>query len=286
MQSSIAIKDHDRKGDECVELNDGMTVADLHVHTTRSDGTLTLDAVPEAAHSAGVEVVALTDHDRMQPALDAPVTERDGVTLVHGVELRVDAGALRVDLLGYGVEPTPALTALVDEIQRDREQRGRAIVECVEDRLGVTLDIEPRPGIGRPHIAQAIDESSADEEYQDAFEHLIGSDCPCYIARDIPTFERGREVLAEACGVVGLAHPLRYRDHAAALDLTADLDAVERYYPYAHDTDPTPVDRAVEAHNLLVTGGSDAHDRQLSRAGLDSAATERLLATLDRQTAG
>ncbi|RXK50608.1 PHP domain-containing protein [Halorientalis pallida] len=257
-----------------------MVVADLHVHTTRSDGTLTLEAVPEAARSAGVEVVALTDHDRMQPALDAPVTEREGITVVHGIELRVDAGDLRVDLLGYGVDPTPALTELVEAIQRDRAARGRAIVECVEDRLGVALGVEPRPGLGRPHIARAVEESPADYDYQDAFDHLIGDDCPCYVARDIPTFEHGREVLTEACGVVGLAHPLRYEDPDAALDLTADLDAVERHYPYAHDADPTPVDRAIEAHDLFATGGSDAHDEQLGRAGLDRAATERLLAAL------
>jgi predicted metal-dependent phosphoesterase TrpH len=263
-----------------------MVVADLHTHTTRSDGTLTFDAVPEAARSAGVEVVALTDHDRIQPALDAPVTEHEGITLVHGIELRVDAGDLRVDLLGYGVEPTPALTDLIEAIQRDRATRGRTIVECVEDRLGVTLDVEPRPGLGRPHIAQAVQESPADYDYQGAFEHLIGDDCACYVARDIPTFERGREVLAGACGVVGLAHPLRYSDPAAALELTADLDAVERHDPYARDTDPTPVDRAVETHDLLVTGGSDAHDEQLGRAGLGRAATERLLDALDRQTAG
>jgi predicted metal-dependent phosphoesterase TrpH len=257
-----------------------MVVADLHVHTTRSDGTLSLDAVPEAARRAGVEVVALTDHDRTQPALDAPVTERDGITVIHGIELRVDAGDLRVDLLGYGVDPTPALTDLVEAIQRNRAERGRAIVECVEDRLGVTLDVEPRPGLGRPHIAQAIAASPADYDYQGAFEHLIGGDCPCYVARDIPTFERGREVLADACGVVGLAHPLRYGDPAAALDLTADLDAVERYYPYGRETDPGPVERAVETHDLLVTGGSDAHDETLGLAGLDRGATERVLAAL------
>ncbi|WP_336001496.1 PHP domain-containing protein [Halorientalis halophila] len=257
-----------------------MVVADLHVHTTRSDGTLTLDSVPKAARRAGVEVVALTDHDRFDPSLDGAVTEREGVTIVRGIELRVDAGSQRVDLLGYGLDPTPALETLVTEIQRDRGERGRAIVDCVEDRLGVTLDVEIRPGLGRPHVARAIDESPADYDYQDAFDRLIGDDCPCYVAREIPSFERSREVLDGACGVVGLAHPLRYEDPEAALELTADLDAVERYYPYGRDADPTPVERAVETHDLLVTGGSDAHDERLGLAGLDRAATGTFLTAL------
>lgn len=259
-----------------------MVVADLHVHTQTSDGTLTVDAVPAAARRAGVDVVALTDHDRLTPDLGAPVTDRDGVTIVHGIELRVAATDRRVDLLGYGVEPTPELETLLAEIQADRRDRGRAIIESVEDRLGVDLGLEPHDGLGRPHIARAIDASAADYDYQAAFDHLIGNGCPCYVSREIPSFERGRRVLAEACSLVGLAHPFRYDDPAAALALTADLDAVERYYPYDRAVDPAPIERAMADHDLLATGGSDAHDDTLGRAGLDEADCREFCAALER----
>jgi len=257
-----------------------MVVADLHVHTQASDGSLTLDAVPAAAKRAGVEVVAITDHDRPSPVLEDPVTVRDGVTLVHGIELRVDTGDQRVDLLGYGVRPHPALADVVSHLQRDRIERARRIVDCVEDRLGVALDIDPTEGVGRPHIARAIADSPADYDYRGAFDSLIGSDCPCYVARDIPDFETGLAVLRASCGVVGLAHPLRYGDPERALELTADLDAVELYYPYEDDPDPAPVVEAAEAHDLLVTGGSDAHDETLGRAGLDRVDLARFRAAL------
>ena len=262
-------------------------VADLHVHTTVSDGTLSIDEVPGVASAADLACVAITDHDRYHPALDAPVTEREGVALVRGIELRVDAGDQRVDLLGYGLEPTAALDEVVEGIQRDRVRRGAAMIDRVEERLGVDLALEPRRGIGRPHVARAIAASDADYGFQDAFDELIGDGRPCYVPRDVPTFERGRAALADACAVVGLAHPLRYPDPDAALELAADLDAVERYYPYdgaetdsaggspedsADDTVEEPsglaaVERAVEAHDLLATGGSDAHDRTLGVAG-------------------
>lgn len=257
-----------------------MVLADLHVHTQVSDGTLALSAVPEAAERAGVEVVAITDHDRLNPELSEPVTERGGVTVVHGIELRVDADGQRVDLLGYGVRPHPALVDVVTHLQRDRIKRARRIVDCVEDRLGVALDIEPGEGIGRPHIARAIAASEADYDYQDAFDHLIGNDCPCYVPRDVPSFQDGRAVLRAACGLVGLAHPLRYDDPEGALGLTADLDAVELYYPYEAAVDPEPVVRAAERNDLVVTGGSDAHDDRLGRAGLDEADLEAFLAAL------
>ncbi|MEF8782292.1 MAG: PHP domain-containing protein [Haloarculaceae archaeon] len=257
-----------------------MVVADLHVHTTNSDGALTLAALPDAARRAGVEVVAVTDHDRTHPDLDAPVTEVGGVTVAHGIELRVDSPAGRVDLLGYGVEERDALLAELDRLQADRIERARAIVSCVEGRLGVDLDVAFEPGVGRPHVARAIADSNSEHDFAAAFEELIGDDCPCYVPRDIPGFERGRALLSEACGLVALAHPLRYDDPGAALKLTATLDAVERAYPYGREVDLTPVDRAVEAHDLLVTGGSDAHDDRLGRAGLDREGYDRVRARL------
>jgi len=251
-----------------------MVHADLHAHTTNSDGTLELDEVPAAARDAGVAVVAVTDHDRTHPGLDAPVVERDGVTLIHGIELRVDAGFERVDLLGYGVAETPALADLVEHLQRDRAERGQAIIDGVEDALGVDLGIEGRPGIGRPNVARAVaDHPETGYTYEETFAELIGSDCPHYVARDVPTFEAGREVLEEACAVVGLAHPFRYDDPERALALAAELDAVERDYPYAAgvDADLAAVDAVAEEHDLLVTAGTDAHERTLGERGLDEA---------------
>ncbi|SEQ82193.1 PHP domain-containing protein [Natrinema salaciae] len=259
-----------------------MPYADLHVHTTRSDGSLELAAVPDAARRADVDVVAVTDHDRAQP-FDEPIVERDGVTLVHGIELRVEtAGGQRIDLLGYGLEPSAALEAILEAVQTNRIERGRAIVDCVESRLGVDLDVTVESGFGRPHIARAIDAHPETEaDYQDAFDHLIGSDCPCYVPRDVPSFERGRAALAESCRLVSLAHPLRYRDPASALALAAELDAVELQYPYGREVDREPVERTIERHGLLATGGSDAHDERLGVDGLSRRAYERLDLTTD-----
>jgi len=266
-----------------------MVYADLHVHTDCSDGRLTLSAVPEAARRAGVSVVAVTDHDRVHPGFEAPVQRHESgddepVTLVRGVELRVESPAGRVDLLGYGVEPTAELRATEKRIQANRRERGRAIVECVEDRLGVELDVSITEGVGRPHVARAVDEHpDTGYDYEGAFEHLIGGDCECYVPREVPDFHTGREVLGEACGLVGLAHPLRYSDPEAALALTAELDAVEVPYPYDHDLER--VERAVFEHDLVVTGGSDAHEDRLGLAGLDRETYEDVAAHLPEPVA-
>ncbi|MDL5362808.1 PHP domain-containing protein [Halalkalicoccus sp. NIPERK01] len=247
-----------------------MVYADLHVHTTASDGAMALVSVPAAARVAGVEVVAITDHDRVHPGLEAPLTEREGVTLVRGIELRVDSPKGAVDLLGYGVRETPALEGLVERIQTSRIERGGEIIRRVEDRLGIELDLEPARGLGRPHIARAIAEHpESGYDYERAFAELIGANGPCYVPREIPDFERGVAALRESCALVGLAHPFRYPDPERALSLTARLDCVERWYPYGRPVDTDLVDRVIEENGLLPMGGSDAHDDRLGRAGLD-----------------
>ncbi|GAA0517988.1 hypothetical protein SAMN04488066_1403 [Halorubrum aquaticum] len=247
-------------------------VADLHTHTRVSDGTLTIEEVPAAAHEAGLDWVAVTDHDRIHPGIDAPVVDRDGVRIVRGIELRVDAGFERLDLLGYAVEHTDALDAEIDRLQTDRRERGAAILRRVEERLGVDLAVEPRPGLGRPHVARAIEESSAPYDYAEAFDELIGNDGPCYVARDVIDLDRGVELLRESCAFVGLAHPFRYDDVDAALEVARDLDAIERFYPYGRPVDTGRIDEVVASSDLLATGGSDAHERTFGAAGLTEAA--------------
>lgn len=245
--------------------------ADLHVHTVASDGTLTVEELPDAAREAGIDVVAVTDHDRVHPELDAPVQKLDGVTVIRGIELRVDAGDQRLDLLGYGVVATEGLREMTDRIQANRKRRAAAIVDRVEAHVGVEIDVELREGVGRPTIARAIADSDAPYDYSGAFDHLIGADCPCYVAREIPTVADGVEALREACAVVGLAHPFRYPDPEVALDRARELDAVERYYPYsgaaAEREDAGRVDEVAAEADLHRTGGSDAHNRTLGVAG-------------------
>lgn len=246
-----------------------MVVADLHVHTTNSDGQLTLETLPAVARRAGLEAVAVTDHDRIHPDISEPVTDHEGITLVHGIELRVDTGEQRLDLLGYGLRKTGDLQALTDRLQENRIERAGRIIDRVERRTGVELDVDRSPGVGRPHIARAIAESDAPYDYGGAFEELIGDGCPCYVARDIPSFSEGTAVLSDACSIVGLAHPFRYDRPKLALKRASELDAIEIPYPYGRDVDLTPARELAARNDLIVTGGSDAHEMELGVAGLD-----------------
>lgn len=259
-----------------------MVVADLHVHTTSSDGTLALADVPGAANSAGLRAVAVTDHDRLNDDIPGPVVQVDGVTLIHGIELRVETDEQRVDLLGYGARATDALEDEIERIQANRIERGRRILDCVEDRLGVTLEADPGEGFGRPHVARAVaDHPETGYEYGAVFDELIGEDGPCYVARAVPSFERGRDLLTEACRLVALAHPLRYDDPKRALSRCGGLGGVELHYPYGGPVNTGPVERAIAEHDLVPTGGSDAHEETLGLTGLSSEEYDRVRRRLE-----
>lgn len=261
---------------------DGEVVADLHIHTTASDGKLEVAELPARARRAGLDAVGVTDHDRIHPELPAPVIDRDGVTVVRGIELRVSADRGRVDLLGYGVRRTDALTAELDRLQRDRVERAERMVTLVETELGVDLDIVPEPGVGRPQVARAVEASRAPQGYEAAFDELIGENGPCYVPRPVPSLERGVGLLARASDLVALAHPLRYAAPAAAITaaVEAGVDGIELDYPYERDVDTTPVERAVERHGLVPTGGSDAHGLAVGRTGVPRGAWQRIAARL------
>lgn len=179
---------------------EGSIYADMHVHTTNSDGELVLDEGPAVATEADIAAIAVTDHDRIHPDLDAPLVRVDGIDVIHGSELRVEVRSLseRIDLLGYGVTELSALCAELNRLQATRKTRGARIIELVERELDIALDVEAHEGIGRPHIARAIDAHSETELlYQDAFNEFIGDSGPCHVPREVPSFERGVSLLSE-----------------------------------------------------------------------------------------
>ncbi len=255
-------------------------VADLHVHTTTSDGELTLADIPPIASAVGLDAVAVTDHDRLNADFDDPVEVHDGITLIRGIELKVaPPGGERIDLLGYAVRQTDALRTLIESLQKNRVTRGRKIIENVEAHLDIELDLPVRHGIGRPHIARAVaDHPETSVSYQGVFDELIGDDGPCFVPRQIPSLSRGISILEAACPVIAVAHPLRYDDVDAALAIAREIGAVERWYPYGTAVDEKPVVRAVTEDDLVATGGSDAHDDQLGLAGPPGEAYERFAA--------
>ena len=244
-----------------------MSRADLHNHTTASDGRTAPEDLVRKAHAAGLRALSITDHDTLDAYTRAlPVAEELGIELLPGVELSASVEGREVHLLAYGVDlDDEGLKAHVHAYRKTRFDRARAMVDRL-GRLGVPVpwgQVSQQSGggvIGRPHVARALVAERHVATVQEAFERYLGAGCPAYVAKPELPSEQIVDLVHEAGGVCVLAHPgpdMPGRIIKALLE--AGLDGIETHHP-SHDSD---VQRHYEAvcikHDLIQTGGSDYH---------------------------
>ncbi|MGH2425861.1 MAG: PHP domain-containing protein [bacterium] len=239
---------------------------DLHTHTTASDGLLSPEQLVEKARQAGVEVLAVCDHDSTE-GVDAAVAagKRSGVEVIPAVEINTDVDQGEVHVLGYFLDHREGwLQEFLRKLRDGRVNRARQMVEKL-NALGIKIDFArvrelARGAIGRPHVAWAIVEAGAAKSVDEAFTRYIGRNGPAYVERLKVLPEEAVQVILRAGGIPVLAHP-GWGFHGPLIPqlVAAGLEGLEAYYP-----DHTPAMQAhflslANQHNLLVTGGTDYH---------------------------
>ena len=215
---------------------------DLQSHSVASDGALQPAEVVAAAHAAGVELLALSDHDTvdgLDEAFEAAAATGGELTLVSAVEISsLDASGKDLHILGYGIDHhDPALLARLELWREDRWTRGERMAEAMrENGWQVTLPLRGDQPLGRPHIAAAIfnDPANADrtaaEGLTNPTELLVAyliPGKPGYRDRTAPTVGQAVEAIHEAGGKAIWAHP--YWDFKEADKHEAARDALERF---------------------------------------------------------
>ena len=196
--------------------------ADLHVHSNASDGTDSPAEVMRRAALAGLDAVALTDHDTVAGHAQARQALPDALTLVPGMELSCRLDGHSLHLLAYLFDPgQPELAEQTQRIRDDRERRARAMVPRLID-LGVAITWDQVAAIagtgvvGRPHIARAMVASGAIAEPDQAFTRdWIGEGGRAYVDRYALDPVRAIGLVRAAGGVTVLAHPRASRDSSS-----------------------------------------------------------------------
>ena len=240
---------------------------DLHSHTHYSDGAHAPGELVRRARAAGIDVLAITDHDSVD-AWDEAVEEgrRAGVELIAGVELSATLGRKDVHILGYMFDPhNREFRDILSLLKRERRMRAERIVEKLHD-MKLPLPFESvlayagLGAIGRPHIAAALVDNGYTSTYAEAFVTLIGDSCPAFEPKYRIAPEHAVEIIANAGGVSILAHPGWSLTEDELLQLIrAGIDGIETVHP-AHDEARTAYYRGIAStYFLLETGGSDFH---------------------------
>jgi predicted metal-dependent phosphoesterase TrpH len=251
-----------------------VTRIDLHCHSTASDGTLTPAELMTAGVAAGLDVIAITDHDTTGGWAPAAAARPEGLRLVRGAELSCrwfgSRPAIPLHLLAYLFDPAePRLAGDLARLRTDREQRAEQIVTKLRaDGVPITWD-EVRGyaaggSVGRPHIAQALIRAGLVATTNEAFaSRWLGS--RYFVPKaDLDVFEAVLAVRA-AGGVPVFAHPrATSRGRVVPDRLIADLADAGLFGLEADHEDHSPAERAhVRALagelGLVVTGSSDFH---------------------------
>jgi 3',5'-nucleoside bisphosphate phosphatase len=250
---------------------------DLHVHSNASDGTDDPAEVMRRAAVAGLDVVALTDHDTQAGLAQARAALPDGLTLVPGMELSCqlscdpEGTATRsVHLLAYLFDQEdPALRAETAQIRDDRTYRARAMVDRMRE-LGADVTWEQVAAIaggavvGRPHLARALAAVGAVATPADAFTaDWIGDGGRAFVDRYAPDLTRAVGLVRAAGGVPVLAHPrspgYEVPDEVIAALADAGLCGIEVFH-FDHDqSQRARLAQLARSLNLIMTGGSDDH---------------------------
>lgn len=244
--------------------------ADLHVHSTASDGTDPPAEVMRRAARAGLDVVALTDHDTVAGHAEARAAAGP-VALLPGMELSCRLDGRSLHMLAYLFDADqPELAAELARIRDDRVLRARAMVDKLAG-LGVDVSWEQVAAIagqavvGRPHIARAMADSGAIASPREAFTRdWIADGGRAYVGRYALDPVRAIDLVRAAGGVTVLAHPRAGRDTWVTNEqitrlAAAGLAGLEVFHP-----DQSEAERArliALAHDLALvpTGGSDDH---------------------------
>jgi len=269
---------------------------DLHTHSLASDGTQTPTELVRDARVAGLDVLAITDHDTAEGWAEAVVAaEEIGLELVRGMEISTRHRGDGVHLLAY--LPDPEHPGLAEELRRILDGRGSRVPAILErlQGLGSAIGIDDvrranpdTPATGRPHVADALVALGEVADRDEAFELYLGEGRPAYVDRyAAPTIEMIR-LVERAGGVSVVAHPWGRHgpDNLTAAELAALADAGLSGIEVDHeDHGPGVRDelRAIARDlGLVATGSSDHHGAGKAGHGLGCNTTapeeyERLL---------
>ncbi len=274
-----------------------MHAIDLHVHSNRSDGTLSPVQLVNYAMEKGLKAFALTDHDTIS-GLDEAISYANSLKcasapgnpvlscqmpfvpeIIPGIEFSTEYQGQDVHILGLYIDyKNKAFCRQLQEFVDSRTNRNRKMCQLLQN-AGIRVTYEdlsaefPGSVLTRAHYAKYMLNHGYIKSMPEAFERYIGDHCPCFIPREKVTPVQAVELIRKAGGVSILAHPTLYHMNAQRLDtLTRELkeagltglEAIYSTYTAAEERD---MRRLASKYDLLVSGGSDFHGG--TKPGLD-----------------
>lgn len=246
--------------------------ADLHCHSICSDGSDAPIDLLAKAKLARLSGLSITDHDTIEaytPSLFA-AAKTIGINIMPGVEFSSELRETTIHILGYGFDIySPSLIAFIQEMQRRRNDRNKAILKKLEthkiivsdeDLHQIALGDGMKKSIGRPHIAAIMVKKGYVKSFHEAFDRYLKEGMLCYVPGFKFTPLDAIQAIHEAGGKAVLAHPhfIKNGSYLGSL-LALPFDGIECYYANLPKHQEMPWVKIVKQKGWIATGGSDYH---------------------------
>lgn len=244
-----------------------MAFADLHIHTNKSDSTFSPEEVVKYAAKAGLDAIAITDHDSVAAIpLVQEYALNYNIEVIPGIEFSSDLDGEEVHILGYFIDNTNSwFLEKLKFLQETRIKRAMQIIEKLNElhidiNMKDILNISGDGAIGRMHIARALMNKKYVRSIPDAFQKYIGKGKYAYVTKYRITPKEAIEIIKQLNGISVLAHPQLMNNDAIILKLIQQgIQGIEVYHS-DHTAKGTKKYLALATkHNLHITGGSDCH---------------------------
>ena len=239
--------------------------ADLHVHSSYSDGTMSVFEINEYAKQKSLDIVAITDHDNLESSKDIDNLNSD-ILLLTGVELSTFYNKENIHILGYFYNneiTTDEIKEYLNKLRTNRDKRIHEIIYKLKEFYNIIIEYEDVTkfadgAIGRVHVAQAISEKYGCS-LNEAFDRYIGNNAKAYVPTTNLDTKEAIELLHRNNAIAVVAHPIHVKNNSVEDIVKLGVDGIEIYYPEHSDKDIKKYLEIAKKYNLVVTGGSDFH---------------------------
>lgn len=244
-----------------------MKRADLHIHTTASDGIYSPQAIVSQALARGLSTIAITDHDTIGGIASLGDRYDTSINVISGIEFSSNCLGEEIHILGYLPDVNhPKLIEMVKKISVLRKERLLKMLARLQDKgYPVTLDdLRDATGSalswGRPHLAKVLIQKGYFTTVSEVFDELLSSRGSIFIPRTKPLYTEVIDLMKEIGGISVLAHPGIIKNQACInAVIEAGIDGIEVYHPKNDIACRQRLSAIAQEHDLLVTGGSDFH---------------------------
>jgi 3',5'-nucleoside bisphosphate phosphatase len=243
------------------------SLADLHIHTRYSDGSLSPDDIVRIAGEKGLCCISITDHDSVFAIDQAICAGNDyNVEVIPGVEISAEEDGREMHILGYYINhKNKKLLDFLDKIRQDRIKRLYKMAEClnrhqVEIDVQELMDFTGDVSISRLHIAKFMQAKGFVANWRDAFSRYIGDSKPCYVASFRYKSKEVIDTIKHSGGIAVIAHPgISRLDNILIRLVHEGLGGIEVFHYEHSDKKVKQYQDFAEKHSLVITGGSDCH---------------------------